>query len=324
MKTRENIVRFDPQTKKNLNAVNFFSHSHYDHVSCLNSKAKNYMTSETKDILHFRGNNESTSIKSIKYGELLRQDDLEIIAHNAGHILGSAQFEVRSPNTTLVYTGDINYRNMMTTKAADVISCDILIMETTYGHPTYVFPRLGETCVELVNWALGRLKEDKIPIFKVYSTGKAQEIIKIFNEFTKVPVLVYPTVAKVNQAYEKNGVKLDYHPLNHDEDNDLLESKQCVIIAPNNYKAFPVRNYSLAVATGWVQKFGSSRFSGSFPISGHADFKQLLAYVKEVDPKTVFTTHGYEDYFANYLSKKLGINARPITSIKQKPLKEYL
>ncbi len=282
------------------------------------------MTSETKDILRFRGDNGSTSIKPIKYGELIRQDDLEIIAHNAGHILGSAQFEVRSPNTTLVYTGDINYRNMMTTKAADVISCDILIMETTYGHPTYVFPRLGETCVELVNWALGMLKEDKIPIFKVYSTGKAQEIIKIFNEFTKVPVLVYPPVAKVNQAYEKNGVKLDYHPLNHDEANTLLESKQCVIIAPNNYKAFPVRNYSLAVATGWVQKYGSSRFSGAFPISGHADFKQLLAYVKEADPKAVFTTHGYEDYFANYLSKKLGINARPITAIKQKPLQEYL
>jgi putative mRNA 3-end processing factor len=324
VKTRETIVRFDPQTKKNVNAINFFSHSHYDHVSCLNSKAKNYMTSETKDILHFRGDTGSRSIQPIKYGESVQQDDLEIIAHNAGHMLGSAQFEVRSPNMTIVYTGDINYRNMLTTKAADVISCDILIIETTYGHPTYLFPRLGETCVEIVNWALGTLKENKIPVFKVYSTGKAQEIIKIFNEFTKIPVLVYPTVAKVNQAYEKNGVKLDYRLFNREEENDLLEHKQCVLVVPNNYKTFPARPHSLAVATGWVLKFGSSRFSGAFPVSGHADFKQLVTYVKEADPKTVFTTHGYEDYFANYLSKKLGINARPITSIKHKPLLEYL
>lgn len=293
-------------------------------MSCLNSKATNLMTYETKDILQFMGDNGFRSIKPIKYGESIRHGDLEIIAHNAGHILGSAQFEVRSPNLTLVYTGDINYRNMLTTKAADVISCDILILETTYGHPNYVFPRLGETCVELVNWALGTLKEDKVPIFQVYSTGKAQELIKIFNEFTKIPVLVYPTVSKVNQAYEKNGVKLDYKLLNRDEENDLLERKQCVLVVPNHYKTFPVQQYSLAVATGWVLKFRSSRFSGAFPISGHADFKQLVAYVKKVNPKTVFTTHGFEGYFANYLSKKLGINARPITSIKQKPLQEYL
>ena len=282
------------------------------------------MTYETKDILYFRGNNGSRNITPIKYGETIRYNDLEIIAHNAGHILGSAQFEVRSPNSTLVYTGDINYRNMLTTNAADAISCDILILETTYGHPNYIFPRLGETCVEIVNWALGKLKDDKIPIFQVYSTGKAQEIIKIFNEFTKIPVYVYPTVAKVNRAYEKNGVKLAYNVLNSDEENSSLESKQCVLVVPNHYKTFPVQRYSLAVATGWVLKFRSSRFSGAFPISGHADFKQLVAYVKKVNPKAVFTTHGFEGYFANYLSKKLGINARPMISIKQKPLQEYL
>lgn len=322
--TEDIVVRFDPQTKNNLNSLNFFSHSHQDHIGGLNLKAENYMTFGTKDILLFRENNGSERFKPLNYGDKTRVGDLEIVAHNAGHILGSAQFEVRSPNTTVVYTGDINYRNMLTTKAADVIPCDVLILETTYGSPNYVFPSFGETCVEIVNWTLGRLTAGDLPIFQVYSTGKAQEIIKIFNDLTKIPVLVHPTVAKVNQAYEKNGVKLTYTRSNSEEGKELLKSKQCVFISPIQYNAFPVQSYSLATATGWVLKYRSSKFSGAFPLSGHADFKQLVDYVKQVKPKQVFTIHGNQGYFANYLSRKLGTSARPITSVEQKHLQQYL
>jgi Cft2 family RNA processing exonuclease len=322
--TEDIVVRFDPQTKNNLNSINFFSHSHNDHIGGLNLKAENHMTFGTKDILFFRENNGSERFIPLNYGEKTRVGELEIVAHNAGHILGSAQFEIRSPNTTVVYTGDINYRNMLTTKAADVIQCDVLILETTYGSPNYVFPSFGETCVEIVNWTLRRLTAGELPVFQVYSTGKAQEIIKIFNDLTKIPVLVHPTVAKVNQAYVKNGVKLIYTRLNSEEGKQLLKSEQCVFIVPTHYNAFPTKSYSLATATGWVLKYKSSKFNGAFPLSGHADFRQLVDYVKQVKPKQVFTIHGNQEYFAKYLSRKLGTSARPITAVKQKPLQEYL
>jgi Cft2 family RNA processing exonuclease len=322
--TGDIVVRFDPQSKNNLNSINFFSHSHHDHIVGLNLRAENHMTFGTQDILLFRENNGSGRFQPFNYGEKKRVGEIEIIAHNAGHILGSAQFEVRSPNTTVVYTGDINYRNMLTTKAAEVIPCDVLILETTYGSPNYVFPSFGETCVEIVNWTLGRITAGDIPIFQVYSTGKAQEIIKIFNDLTKIPVLVHPTVAKVNQAYEKNGIKLIYERSNSEEGKELLRSKKCVFIVPIYYKTFPTQSYSRATATGWVLKYGSSKFSGAFPLSGHADFRQLVDYVKQVKPKQVLTIHGNQDYFAKYLSRKLGMKARPITSVEQKPLQEYL
>ena len=322
--TGDFVVRFDPQTKKNLNSLNFFSHSHKDHIGSLNLKAENYMTFGTKDILLFRENNVSERFKLLNYGEKTRVGELEIIAHNAGHILGSAQFEIRGPETTVVYTGDINYRNMLTTKAAEVIPCDVLIVETTYGSPNYVFPSFGETCIEIVNWILGCITDGDLPIFQVYSTGKAQEIIKIINSLTKVPVLVHPIVEKVNQAYEKNGVKLIYTCSNSEEGKELLRSKQCVFIVPNHYKTFPTQSYSLATASGWVLKYRSRKFSGAFPLSGHADFNQLVNYVKQVKPKQVFTIHGNQEYFSKYLSRELGTRAHPITSINQKPLQEYL
>jgi Cft2 family RNA processing exonuclease len=324
MTTEEVVVRFDPQTKNNLNSLNFFSHSHQDHIGGLNIKAENHMTFGTKDILFFRENNGSDRFKSLNYGEITRVGDLEIIAHNAGHILGSAQFEVRSPNTTVVYTGDINFRDMLTTQAAAVIPCDVLILETTYGSPNYVFPSFGETCMEIVNWTLGCLTDGDLPIFVVYSTGKAQEIIKIFNDLTKIPVLVHPTVAKVNQAYEKNGVKLMYTNSSSEEGREMLMSKQCVFVVPPQYKSFPPQSYSLATATGWVLKYRSNKFSGAFPLSGHADFRQLVDYVEQVKPKQVFTVHGNREYFAKHLSRKFGLIARSITPFKQKPLQAYL
>jgi len=171
---------------------------------------------------------------------------------------------------------------------------------------------------------LGCITDGDLPIFQVYSTGKAQEIIKIINSLTKVPVLVHPIVEKVNQAYEKNGVKLIYTCSNSEEGKELLRSKQCVFIVPNHYKTFPTQSYSLATASGWVLKYRSRKFSGAFPLSGHADFNQLVNYVKKVKPKQVFTIHGNQEYFSKYLSRELGTRAYPITSINQKPLQEYL
>jgi Cft2 family RNA processing exonuclease len=87
------IFHFDPHTKNNLSDHNFFSHSHSDHTYGLNNNLNNYLTPETRDILYFKGNS-SEKFKIIKYCETIQIDSLEIIAHNAGHILGSAQVEI--------------------------------------------------------------------------------------------------------------------------------------------------------------------------------------------------------------------------------------
>jgi putative mRNA 3-end processing factor len=213
---------------------------------------------------------------------------------------------------------------MLTTKAAEVIPCDILILESTYGHPNYVFPRLGQICAEMVNWTLECVNERKIPVFQVYSTGKAQEVIKILNKYTKIPVVVHPIIAKVNQAYLKNEIKLTYIISNSKEGIELINKKNCVFIVPNNVKTIPAQKYSTAVATGWALKFNLQRFSRAFPLSGHADFKQLVDHVKQTQPKKVFTIHGFKDSFANYLHTKLGIKAQPIKPLKQRLIHDYL
>jgi len=83
----------------------------------------------------------------------------------------------------------LSIEGLFTTSAADSIPCDTLILETTYGVPFYTFPDLTVTCSEIVEWALQQIRTGKIPVFRAYSGGKAQEIVKIFNVMTRIPVI---------------------------------------------------------------------------------------------------------------------------------------
>lgn len=324
LKTEKVSFHFDPKSKNNKANYKFISHSHGDHLSGLNTQMNNYITPETQDILFYRYNLPPSHFSTIPYKKRIRFDTLEITAHNAGHILGSAQYEINSPTITCVYTGDINCMNMLTTTSAETIQCDVLIMESTYGHPNYVFPSFGETCTNMVTWALNCLNKEIIPVFQVYSTGKAQEVNKIFNTFTKLPVVVTPSIAQVNKAYEKNNIALSYFCSNTDEGQDLLNKKRCVFLTSRHKKNLPPKTYSTAAATGWAYNSWTNKYDAAFPLSGHADFKQLINYVKNVNPRKVLTLHGFKDELATYLTKKVGIKAQPITASTQKHLFEYV
>jgi len=324
LKTEKMSFHFDPKSKNNKANYKFISHSHGDHLSGLNTQMNNYITPETQDILFYRYNLPPSHFSTIPYKKRIRFDTLEITAHNAGHILGSAQYEINSPNITCVYTGDINCMNMLTTTSAETIQCDVLIMESTYGHPNYVFPSFGETCTNMVTWALNCLNKEIIPVFQVYSTGKAQEVNKIFNTFTKLPVVVTSSIAQVNKAYEKNNIALSYFCSNTDEGQDLLNKKRCVFLTSRHKNNLPPKTYSTAAATGWAYNSWTNKYDAAFPLSGHADFKQLINYVKNVNPRKVLTLHGFKDELATYLTKKVGIKAQPITASTQKHLFEYV
>lgn len=324
LKTEKVTFHFDPKSKNNKANYKFISHSHGDHLSGLNTQMNNYITPETQDILFYRYNLPPSHFSTIPYKKRIRFDTLEITAHNAGHILGSAQYEINSPNITCVYTGDINCMNMLTTTSAEIIQCDVLIMESTYGHPNYVFPSFGETCTNMVTWALNCLNKEIIPVFQVYSTGKAQEVNKIFNTFTKLPVVVTPLIAQVNKAYEKNNIALSYFCSNTDEGQELLNKKRCVFLTSRHKNNLPPKTYSTAAATGWAYNSWTNKYDAAFPLSGHADFKQLINYVKNVNPRKVLTLHGFKDELATYLTKKVGIKAQSITASTQKHLFEYV
>jgi len=322
--SKDRFVHFDPSRKLGKDCVVFISHAHADHLSKLSSEAESYLTPETFDIASVIQGRPPIKAISLGFNQTLKIDEFEIIAHNAGHMLGSAQYEIRSSDSVIVYTGDINCRNMFTTSAAESIPCDTLILETTYGVPFYTFPDLTVTCSEIVEWALQQIKTGKIPVFKAYSGGKAQEIVKIFNVMTRIPVIAEGVVAEIAGVYVRNGVNLNYVNSESIEARELMKTGECVCISSQNHGVAGLANSSLAVATGWALGKRFLRRDAAFPLSSHADFDQLIQYVKRARPKEVITVHGFKEEFADYLRRKLGLKARPISALKQESLTEFL
>lgn len=323
--TKAGTIRFDPSRKESCgNFCTFISHAHSDHIRGLNS-GKGYLTAETRDILS-NGNHkeEAENFVSLRYGDEVAFDGLGVTAYNAGHILGSAQYVIRDAESTIVYTGDLNCRETLTTTAGEAISCDTLILETTYGNPSYIFPSLTEIHVDVVNWAIGEIQKGKVPTFVVYSVGKAQEIVKIFNEFTSVPVITSHSVARVNEIYNRSGVKLNYLDFTSEEGKEFRNQPCIQVISPHE-RPQVVGHCSFAVATGWaLKKSHVDSVDAAFPLSSHADFSQLINYVERAKPREVFTVHGFKEDFASYVSRRLGIRARAVPQVKQSSLGAFM
>ncbi len=104
---------------------------------------------------------------------------MEIEIHSAGHIPGSAMFELRGDKTTL-FSGDINTKNTRLQWGAHPVKCDTLIMETTYGGQDH--PDRAETEKDLLDTVDDTLSKGGQAIIPVFAVGRTQEILMLLDE----------------------------------------------------------------------------------------------------------------------------------------------
>src|SRR5690242_16643738 len=132
--TPDLTLAFDPVRTRRIpkKARVLVSHAHGDHTGGFGYKGVKQSTRETKDIHNSLRGHRILNFQPLKINEKLRVDDSEITVLDAGHMLGSAQFLIKTPNSTILYTGDINCTDTLTTKAAEPERCDLLVMEATY------------------------------------------------------------------------------------------------------------------------------------------------------------------------------------------------
>ncbi|MGQ9544092.1 MAG: MBL fold metallo-hydrolase [Candidatus Bathyarchaeia archaeon] len=310
---------FDPDSSNIIgdNSYIFVSHAHADHVAGLKSRAPKYSTLETKNIFESLSGRSIVDFHRLTLKETVKIEEIKVTPINAGHILGSAQFLLSTPDLTILYTGDINCVDTLTTHNADKVRCDVLVMEATYGDPTFIFPSREETYAEIVNWTIEQVKNGYIPVFNVYTAGKAQELVRLFNIYTNLTVITDSKIGRVNKVYLEGGLKLDYE----EADNQIEDMEGSVYLTAQPDP--PVKGrYVRALATGWALKM-SSRSLTAFPLSSHADFNQLLQFVKGCGAKIVYTFTGYTETFTEFIEKKLGIRSRPLPALSQRSLRDF-
>jgi putative mRNA 3-end processing factor len=298
----------------------FVSHAHSDHTRGFGHKGLKQSTVETRNIHTALNTRTVSNFIAIDLNRKVSVDDVEIRALNAGHMLGSAQFLVHTPTTSVLYTGDINCVDTLTTKAAEPHQCDFLVIEATYGSPIYRFPSRENIYAGVVEWAVEMIKQGCVPCLHVYAAGKAQEMVRLFNVYTRLPVIVNPRLDGVNEAYRKSGHSLDWLASNTADGREVLERDPCVYITTPGDRRSIGRKAARAFATGWALSMRGR--NAAFPLSSHADFEQLVSFIKACQPKEVYIFTGFADELRRSVKSELGLDARAVPTINQRKLFE--
>jgi putative mRNA 3-end processing factor len=235
-------------------------------------------------------------------------------------MLGSAQFLIQTPSSTVLYTGDINCVDTLTTKAAQPEKCDALVIEATYGSAFYKFPPRETVYAGIVEWALDIIKQGSVPCLHVYAAGKGQEVLRLFNIYTRLPVVVNPLLDGVNETYKKSGHDLEWIPANTKLGRETLDKEPCVYVTTPSDRRHPIRRHARAYATGWALSLKGR--NTAFPLSSHADFNQLVQFIRGCDPRRVYIFTGFANELQASLKTRLGLEAKIVPSYLQRTLVE--
>jgi len=296
----------------------FISHAHRDHARGFQFPVQEkYSTKETLAINEADSRRKVGNWQEVRRGRRLKVGDVEIEAHDAGHVLGAVQYEIITPYSNLVYASHISFTDALLSRAAEVAPCDLLVIEATY--PTVPPKRARESVIaDIVKWALDCIKENRIPTFETDSIGNAQELVRAFNLWTELPVIVHPQIARINKVYENSGIGLRYQDASTEEALKIVEGSRCVVIVPRFFDTTRYGNFRTAYVSGWL---GSYRESDRkvFLLNDQADLEELLQYAEEARPKSVVTFHGASDLFARMLSKRLGVQ---VTQLVTEPIRK--
>lgn len=288
--------------------MHVLSHAHGDHF--ITNHTDSLICSQlTADLIRVRLDAQPTVASVPQLIEL----------QNAGHIAGSRAAYVTDPHTeeTVLYTGDVCTRDRLYLDGFEPSSADILIIESTYGKPMYEFPSFEETREEIKDWL--KSTSDKIRLLFGYSLGRAQKLSLIANRTVDSPIMVSQTIADLNEVVSRyEGEQL---PTTEYSSGTELAAGDIVILPSQLNNSNWVESLAdderviKAGFSGWAVD-DSFKYRGSydvtFPLSDHCDFTELIELIKKVDPTKVYTTHGFTDEFAQYLTTELGYGAQSL------------
>lgn len=293
----------------------FVSHAHTDHcarhreILCTATTARLMRARmpgrRVEHLLPFGQNEQLTS-------------DTAVTLLPAGHIFGSALCLLEhGEHGRLLYTGDFKLRPSLSSESCVPPRADVLIMETTFGRPQYVFPPVEQVRAELVTFCQRALADGTTPVFFAYGLGKSQELLCILGA-AGLPVMLHSETLRLTDICRQLGLALP--PCREFSADDL--PGHVVICPPQSQNSAFLRRLPAsrtAMVSGWALDRATifrHRCHAAFPLSDHADYPELLHLVDLVKPKRVLTLHGFAADFARDLRRR-GLEAWAISEHNQ-------
>lgn len=282
----------------------FVSHAHADHFARHGSAI---CSETTAKLIRSRFHLPEDRMQALPFQVPVVENGYRLRLLPAGHIAGSAMLHVVriKDNASLLYTGDFKTRRGRTSEAVNFVNADTLIMETTFGLPTYEFPNPLEIESSILRFVHDAFADGETPVLLGYSLGKAQEALALLAEHD-IPAMLHPNVAAMTTACREAGVELP-EPVVFE---GSIPPGTVLIAPPNAVRSKIMRGLKekrVAMLSGWAMQPGAKyryRVDEAIPLSDHADHPGLMECIQRVRPKRVLTVHGFSKEFAAELRAK--------------------
>jgi putative mRNA 3-end processing factor len=301
----------DPSTPQRRAII---SHGHADHARSGHGQV--LATPDTIAIMKVRyGEDCAGSFQALEFGEPLQIDDVRVTLYPAGHILGSAQVLLEHKGERVVDTGDYKRLADRTAQPFELVPCDLLVTEATFGLPVFQHPKPSDEIARLLKSVLTHA--DRSHLIGAYALGKAQRLISLLREAGyDAPIYLHGAMLRLCQLYVDRGIPLgDLRPSLDVAKADL--AGQIVIAPPSTLKDRWSRRLPdpvLCMASGWMSVKQRARQSGvelPLVISDHADWNELRQTIADTGAERVWVTHGREDALV-YYCRQQGLTAEPL------------
>jgi len=303
----------DPMVPRDLAII---THGHADHARFGHKKV--IATPETIAIMKARyGENCAEEFQSLPLRKTIQIGDIKISLYPAGHVLGSAQVLLDDGKTRIVVTGDYKRGHDSTCEDYEIVPCDVLVTEATFGLPVFQHPPAEQEIQKLIQSVNDN--PTRAHLIGAYALGKGQRVIKLLREagYNK-PIYLHGAQRKLCDLYQNYGIDLGI--LENVGHRNKAEFAGEIIIAPPSAlkdrwsRRFP--DSVIAMASGWMQVKQRARQRGvELPliISDHCDWNELLQTINDTGAKTIWVTHGREDALVHYCKTMLGLEAEPLS-----------
>ena len=289
----------------------FISHAHLDHMA-----RHQYALCTPATAALYRARFGGRPTLEMPYRQPIEWGGLRLTTFPAGHCLGSAMLLAEDGPASLLYSGDFKLGASATAEQAELPHADILIIESTFGHPDYRLPPRAQAIDMLYGAVRSALDSAATPVVQAYVVGKAQEVTRILTD-AGFRVAQHKAVFEISRVYEACGVSLGpYTKL-----TGKIEPGQVAVVPPGTPMLPGAERQVRIAVTGWAADPSARyrlRVDHAVPLSDHADYDELFEAVHRVHPRKIYCTHGPETFVDRL--REAGWDAAPLGRPRQKTL----
>ena len=182
------------------------THGHADHARSGHGTV--LATPDTIAIMKTRyGEDCAGRFEPLEFGVPLAIEEVTITFFPAGHILGSAQVLVEHRGQRVVVTGDYKRLPDRTSQPFELVPCDLLVTEATFGLPVFQHPHPRTEINRLLQSVLKQ--PERCHMVGSYALGKAQRVIALLRDAGwDRPIYLHGAMVRLCELYEALGIPL--------------------------------------------------------------------------------------------------------------------